>query len=99
MLLPSRDKLVLSNVFLLFSYHSEKHRNLLNSMWLIAITFLSVGYGDIVPNTYCGRAITVCTGVMVKHLSTKTHQIMPLEDPELQKRGGQIFAEIFSRPF
>jgi potassium intermediate/small conductance calcium-activated channel subfamily N len=34
-------------------------------MWLIAITFLSVGYGDIVPNTYCGRGIAVTTGIMV----------------------------------
>lgn len=34
-------------------------------MWLIAITFLSVGFGDIVPNTYCGRGIAVTTGIMV----------------------------------
>lgn len=34
-------------------------------MWLIAITFLSVGFGDIVPNTYCGRGIAVSTGIMV----------------------------------
>jgi len=34
-------------------------------MWMIAITFLSVGYGDIVPNTYCGRGIAIATGVMV----------------------------------
>jgi len=34
-------------------------------MWLISITFLSVGYGDIVPNTYCGRAIAVSSGIMV----------------------------------
>uniref|UniRef100_T1KA84 Potassium channel domain-containing protein n=1 Tax=Tetranychus urticae TaxID=32264 RepID=T1KA84_TETUR len=33
-------------------------------MWLTAITFLSVGYGDIVPNTYCGRGIAVTTGLM-----------------------------------
>jgi len=46
------------------SYHAVKHQNLLNSMWMIAITFLSIGYGDIVPNTYCGRAIAVVTGVM-----------------------------------
>ena len=38
---------------------------MLNTMWLIAITFLSVGYGDIVPNTYCGRGIAVTTGMMV----------------------------------
>lgn len=35
-------------------------------MWLIAITFLSVGFGDIVPNTYCGRGIAVSTGIMVQ---------------------------------
>jgi len=46
-------------------YHDEEHANLLNSMWLIAITFLSVGFGDIVPNTYCGRGIAVTTGIMV----------------------------------
>ncbi len=34
-------------------------------MWMISITFLSIGYGDIVPNTYCGRGIAVTTGVMV----------------------------------
>jgi hypothetical protein len=46
-------------------YHDEEHANLLNTMWLISITFLSVGYGDIVPNTYCGRGIAVTTGMMV----------------------------------
>ena len=46
-------------------YHDDDHANLLNAMWLIAITFLSVGYGDIVPNTYCGRGIAVTTGIMV----------------------------------
>ena len=35
-------------------------------MWLTAITFLSIGYGDIVPNTYCGRGIAVTTGLMVR---------------------------------
>jgi potassium intermediate/small conductance calcium-activated channel subfamily N len=44
-------------------YHDEEHANLLNTMWLVAITFLSVGYGDIVPNTYCGRGIAVFTGM------------------------------------
>lgn len=46
------------------SYLDTKHSNILNSMWMIAITFLSVGYGDIVPNTYCGRGIAITTGVM-----------------------------------
>ncbi|XP_035705069.1 small conductance calcium-activated potassium channel protein isoform X4 [Folsomia candida] len=47
---------------LLFS--DPEHANILNSFWLIAITFLSIGYGDIVPNTYCGRGIAVTTGIM-----------------------------------
>ncbi|CAF1158429.1 unnamed protein product [Adineta steineri] len=47
------------------SHHDPKHHgNLLNSMWLVAITFLAIGYGDLVPNTYCGRAICVASGVM-----------------------------------
>lgn len=50
---------------LLYRFHDEEHANLLNAMWLIAITFLSVGFGDIVPNTYCGRGIAVSTGIMV----------------------------------
>ena len=34
-------------------------------MWLIAVTFLAIGYGDLVPNTYCGRTICVVSGLMV----------------------------------
>lgn len=51
-----------------YRFHDEEHANLLNAMWLIAITFLSVGFGDIVPNTYCGRGIAVSTGIMVSFL-------------------------------
>nr|VZI22145.1 unnamed protein product [Spirometra erinaceieuropaei] len=35
-----------------------------NAMWLIAVTFLSIGYGDVVANTYCGRSISIITGVL-----------------------------------
>ena len=42
----------------------QVHSNLLNCLWLVAVTFLSVGYGDIVPNSYCGRGIAVLTGIM-----------------------------------
>lgn len=44
--------------------HARVHGNFVNSMWLIAITFLTVGYGDIVPLSYCGRGIAVLTGIM-----------------------------------
>ncbi|XP_052807570.1 small conductance calcium-activated potassium channel protein 3-like [Mya arenaria] len=42
----------------------DVHASFLNCLWLIAVTFLSVGYGDIVPTTYCGRGIAVITGMM-----------------------------------
>ena len=44
----------------------NQHANILNSMWMIVITFLAIGYGDIVPNTYCGRVVAIATGVMVR---------------------------------
>ncbi|VDN92868.1 unnamed protein product [Brugia pahangi] len=42
---------------------SAKHYYL-NSLWFIIVTFMSVGYGDIVPNTYCGRTLAVTTGIV-----------------------------------
>ena len=46
-------------------YHDTDHSNILNSLYLIAVTFLCVGYGDLVPNTYCGRGICLGCGIMV----------------------------------
>ncbi|XP_076449336.1 small conductance calcium-activated potassium channel protein 1-like [Babylonia areolata] len=34
------------------------------SMWLTAVTFLTVGYGDLVPRSYCARVIACFTGLM-----------------------------------
>lgn len=58
-------------------FHDDDHANLLNSMWFIAITFLSVGFGDIVPNTYCGRGIAVTTGIMVRPTPEQPTQNIP----------------------
>ena len=44
--------------------HNPAYYNLLNSMWLISITFLAVGYGDFAPETYCGRTVAVFSGFM-----------------------------------
>ncbi|KAE8594226.1 hypothetical protein XENTR_v10019506 [Xenopus tropicalis] len=35
-----------------------------NALWLIPITFLTIGYGDMVPNTVCGKLVCLSTGVM-----------------------------------
>ena len=70
-------------------YHDEEHANLLNTMWLIAITFLSVGYGDIVPNTYCGRGIAVFTGMTVS-LNQKSQNLPLFFKSFLNKNIGQF---------
>ncbi|XP_058503025.1 intermediate conductance calcium-activated potassium channel protein 4 isoform X1 [Solea solea] len=36
------------------------------SLWLIAITFLTVGYGDVAPTTSCGKVVCLFTGVMLE---------------------------------
>ncbi|KAL8559443.1 hypothetical protein ACOMHN_045240 [Nucella lapillus] len=43
----------------------ESHFNTFGqSMWLTAVTFLTVGYGDLVPRSYCARVIACFTGLM-----------------------------------
>ncbi|KAA3679210.1 potassium intermediate/small conductance calcium-activated channel subfamily N member 3 [Paragonimus westermani] len=56
-----------SVVFLVFRQVNPDLDKMLNTMWLIAVTFLSIGYGDVVPNTHCGRSISVIAGVMLRH--------------------------------
>ncbi|XP_055359398.1 intermediate conductance calcium-activated potassium channel protein 4 isoform X2 [Betta splendens] len=34
------------------------------ALWLVAITFLTVGYGDVAPTTSCGKCVCLFTGVM-----------------------------------
>lgn len=43
------------------NYHKNSY---MESMWLVAITFLTVGYGDRTPQSYCGRYISIVTGSM-----------------------------------
>uniref|UniRef100_UPI00398E9F06 intermediate conductance calcium-activated potassium channel protein 4-like n=1 Tax=Pristiophorus japonicus TaxID=55135 RepID=UPI00398E9F06 len=46
----------------------ENHHNgtnsIVTSMWLIPITFLTIGYGDMVPVTTCGKFICLITGAL-----------------------------------
>ena len=56
-----------------------------NSVWVIAVTFLTIGYGDFVPATFCGRFVSVVTGLMgvattallVAVLASKLEQTRP----------------------
>ncbi|XP_027709040.1 small conductance calcium-activated potassium channel protein 1 isoform X3 [Vombatus ursinus] len=47
-------------------YHDKQEvtSSFLGAMWLISITFLSIGYGDMVPHTYCGKGVCLLTGIM-----------------------------------
>lgn len=47
-------------------YHTVdmNHGNYLQALWLTAVTFLTLGYGDVVPNSICGRIIAITTGLM-----------------------------------
>lgn len=43
------------------------------ALWLIAITFLTVGYGDVSPHTSCGKLVCLFTGVMVNIIHFETN--------------------------
>ncbi|CAF3485260.1 unnamed protein product [Rotaria sp. Silwood1] len=41
-----------------------EHLSILDSMWLLIVTFTTIGYGDITPSTYCGRCIASIIGLI-----------------------------------
>lgn len=69
-----------------YRYHDNQDitSNFLGAMWLISITFLTIGYGDMVPNTYCGKGVCLLTGIMVRKansvwpISVKTNRKLPV---------------------
>ncbi len=58
-----------------FFFYSHRHHNYrdlssnyMEALWMVSVTFLSIGYGDVVPHTYCGRSICLLTGIMVRQM-------------------------------
>uniref|UniRef100_A0A3B4V3L3 Small conductance calcium-activated potassium channel protein 1-like n=1 Tax=Seriola dumerili TaxID=41447 RepID=A0A3B4V3L3_SERDU len=64
---PEKLNISYENIF----FHSFRHHNYrdlssnyMEALWMVSVTFLSIGYGDVVPHTYCGRSICLLTGIM-----------------------------------
>uniref|UniRef100_A0A7N4P0S9 Potassium calcium-activated channel subfamily N member 4 n=1 Tax=Sarcophilus harrisii TaxID=9305 RepID=A0A7N4P0S9_SARHA len=55
---------------LILAFHAKEVQainatgHLTDTLWLIPITFLTIGYGDVVPGTVWGKIVCLCTGVM-----------------------------------
>lgn len=49
--------------------------NMDTALWLTAITFLTVGYGDVSPDTSCGKVVCLFTGLMVRNLRRDTQHL------------------------
>lgn len=69
-------------------------------MWLISITFLSIGYGDMVPHTYCGKGVCLLTGIMVRAMPSCLSILwaLPLSMAEVGPLGltGTCFSAVLS---
>ncbi|KAL3113447.1 hypothetical protein niasHT_013557 [Heterodera trifolii] len=48
----------------LVSYTGSTEMVYSNSFWFIMVTFMSIGYGDVVPTSYCGRFLSITTGIV-----------------------------------
>ncbi|XP_060777250.1 intermediate conductance calcium-activated potassium channel protein 4 isoform X5 [Neoarius graeffei] len=66
------------------------------ALWLIAITFLTVGYGDVSPETTCGKVVCLFTGVMIRNAAANVlrecwllHRSMQAKDKHREHRRHQ----------
>lgn len=47
-----------------YTFPGSEMSSFLNSLWLVMITFLTIGYGDFYPVSFCGRCVSAATGFL-----------------------------------
>ncbi|XP_062617379.1 small conductance calcium-activated potassium channel protein-like [Saccostrea cucullata] len=47
-----------------YTFPGSEMTSFLNSLWLVMITFLTIGYGDFYPVSFCGRCVSASTGFL-----------------------------------
>lgn len=47
-----------------YTFPGSEMSSFLNSLWLVIITFLTIGYGDFYPVSFCGRCVSAATGFL-----------------------------------
>lgn len=67
----------------------------MEALWMVSVTFLSIGYGDVVPHTYCGRSICLLTGIMVGYcffffFSAIRGKTGPIKCPLVTRTGSRL---------
>ncbi|CAF1147478.1 unnamed protein product [Rotaria sordida] len=43
---------------------TNQHLPIANAMWMFMTLFTTVGYGDLIPSTYCGRGVATITAII-----------------------------------
>ncbi|KAK4807231.1 LOW QUALITY PROTEIN: hypothetical protein QYF61_024351 [Mycteria americana] len=81
-------------------YHDQQDvtSNFLGAMWLISITFLSIGYGDMVPNTYCGKGVCLLTGIMNHRMVWVGKDLQRSSSPTPLSWAGTSFTRLLKAP-
>ena len=47
-----------------YTFPGSEMGSFLNALWLVIITFLTIGYGDFYPVSFCGRCVSAATGFL-----------------------------------
>jgi len=68
------------------------NRFYLNALWFVVVTYISIGYGDVVPLSYCARALAIFTGIVGKMVSSV---LIAIISRQMQLTRGEIHVHNF----